>query len=205
MHFQIAVSQRLILLPSVLHILQKTSRSTSYIFFIYKGRVPEWEGEKRGKAEVPGTGRRCPPRAAHQRAQAPTPSRRSRTRGQVLKVTVGPNGVPLRPELLPALHQPPPSSRPVPTPWSRPLACRSPCSRAARGATFSNPRSPRAHPPSHLELSSNTRAKLMGDFGSGVDWGLPFPARPPFYLPPQDWWKTRPPRRAGAGLLSSEV
>lgn len=141
-----------------------------FLHFLHLQREgSKWEGEETGKAEVPGTGRRCPPRAAHQRAQAPTPSRRSRTRGQVLKVTVGPNGVPLRPELLPALHQPPPSSQPVPTPWSRPLACRSPCSRAARGATYSNPPSQRAHPPSHLELSSNTRAKLRSDFGSGVD------------------------------------
>lgn len=160
----------------------------------------------------------CPPRAAHQRAPAPTPSRRSRTRGQVLKVTVGLNRVPLRPKLLPALHQPPPSSRPVPTPWSRPLACRSPCPPTARGATFPSPPSPHAHTPSHLEFSCATRAKLRGDFestaGARVDWGYPLPpALPsaPLHLPPLDWRKTRPPggprgaRARGSFLPKSRI
>lgn len=158
---------------------------------------------------MPGTGQPgVTPRAAHQRAPAPRPAA-GPTRSK-FKVTVGPNGVPLRPELLPALHQPPPSSQPVPTPWNVRSPAAPPCSRAARGATYSNPEPARTPRPSHLELSSNTRAKLRVISGAGWTGRLPFTARPPLLPPAAGLVKKRSPRkrptrRAGAGLLSSEV
>lgn len=162
---------------------------------------------------MPGTRRRCPPRAAHQRAQAPTPSRRPRTRGQVLKVAVGPNGVPLRPELLPALHQPPPASRPVPTPRSRPPAYRSPCPAGRERGDLPEPPEPvrtPALPPGGLRHSGQVEGRIRERDRGGLR--LSFPARPPQRPPPppaagleENTAPGRPPRRAGAGLLSSEV
>lgn len=157
---------------------------------------------------MPGTGRRCPPRAAHQRARAPTPSRRPRTRGRFKSYRGSkrrasppgaPSSAPSAPAFLPA------------RPNSLEPSARLPLTLLAgreRGDLLEPPEPARtpALPP---VLSSNTRAKLSDFRGKGGLGEAPLSCRPPFYLPPQDWWKTRgperPPRRAGAGLLSSKV
>lgn len=144
----------------------------------------------------------------------PRPAAGPATRGQVLKVAVGPNGVPLRPELLPALHQPPPASRPVPTPRSRPPAYRSPCPAGRERGDLPEPPEPvrtSALPPGALlRHSGQVEGRIRERDRGGLR--LSFPARPPQRPPPppaaeleENTAPGRPPRRAGAGLLSSEV
>lgn len=206
MHLKISRSLRFLFQPRVLHILRKSSRSTSYNFSIYKGRFPQREGAGRARQRCWGRGGRVLlHRAVHQRAPAPTPSSPSLTRGQVLKVPVLQNAFLSAPSSFQRYIHPPPSLQPVPNSLEPGAHLYPP---AARGGDVHEPPS---HTPSHLELFSETWAKFRGNFGSTagarLDWGSPTPARPPLYAPlhltPLDLRKTRPLGGPGAHFLRS--
>ena len=212
-------------MPHVSHILQKVSRSTFLRFLHVQREGSRTRGRGERKRQGAGTRRPRPRGAAHQRAQAPTPSRPALTRGQVLKVTVVQNAFLSAPNSLRRSIHPPPPFHPVrPSPSQLPGASRSPAahlaSPAARGGELPSPSlSPHTHtPPPTPELSSQTWAKLRGNFGStagaGSGWGSPLqPAllSAPLHLTPPDLRKTRPPggpgsaRARGSRLTKSRI
>lgn len=205
LHLKISLSLGFIFLLFVLHILHKTSRSTSYNFFIYKGRFPQRQGAGWAKQRCWGRGGRVlPHRAAHQRAPAPTPRRPSLTRGQVLKVPRSPKRFPAAPSSLQRSIHPPPSHQPVPNSLEPGDHLNPPARRG--GDVHESP----SHTPSHLELPSETWAKFTGDFGgiagARLDWGSPpqpAPLNAPLHLSSLDLRKTRPPGGPGAHFLLS--
>lgn len=146
---------------------------------------PQREGEGRAQLRCGGLcGRVRLPRAAHQRAPAPTPRRPFLTRGQVLKVPVlakaflsapAPSSAPFIPRL-PRLG--PPSQSP--TPRSLPLTFpRQP----REGATFP---APLTHPPT-WNSPRKLGPSLEGISGAqqGPGWtGAPLPCPPPSPPPP---------------------
>lgn len=169
----------------VLQILHKASRSTSYNLFIYKGRLPWQEGEGRAKPRCRGPGGPVLlHRAAHQRAPAPTPSRPSYTRGQVLKVPVLQNAFLSAPNSFQgSVHSPTFS----PAHPQLPGACRSPFPASRERGRRS--RAPLTHTLPPGTLFRNLGQVFLGGRYPGhsrgqVGQGFSSPARPPHRPPP---------------------